>query len=115
VQGTHGVNDWGGTRSPDIIGAVRVDQACGLGQILVAAHDIHAAYYGTTEVTGHPVDKWGGCVVDQEHPDRTWRQHQPAGCLHGWREYNFESLFPESFMVCNLRQPRMMRARPLGR
>jgi hypothetical protein len=33
----------------------------------------------------------------------------------GATRYNFESLFPESFVVCNLRQPRMMRARPLGR
>jgi len=30
VQGNYGVSGWGGTRSPDIVGAVRVDQAWGL-------------------------------------------------------------------------------------
>jgi porin-like protein len=38
---------------------VRVDQAWGLFQASVAAHDNHAGYYGATEVTGHPEDKWG--------------------------------------------------------
>ena len=28
----------------------------------VAAHDNHAAYYGATEPTGHPDDKWGWAV-----------------------------------------------------
>src|SRR5207247_100260 len=34
-------------------------QAWGLFQASVAAHDNHAAYYGATEITGHPDDKWG--------------------------------------------------------
>ena len=40
---------------------LRVDQAWGLFQASVAAHDNHAAYYGATidEQTGHPDDKWG--------------------------------------------------------
>ena len=38
---------------------VRVDQAWGLFQASVAAHDNHVAYYGGTELTGHPDDKWG--------------------------------------------------------
>jgi hypothetical protein len=38
---------------------IRVDQAWGLFQASFAAHDNHAAYYGATEVTGHPSDKWG--------------------------------------------------------
>src|SRR5690349_12495541 len=46
ITGQYGNNDWGGTRSPDITGAIRVDQAWGLAQISVAAHDMHAAYYG---------------------------------------------------------------------
>ncbi len=59
LGGNYGVNALGGTTSPDIIGMVRVDQAWGLFQASFAAHDNHAAYYGATELTGHPEDKWG--------------------------------------------------------
>src|SRR5689334_16224688 len=59
VTGAYGASDFGGTRSPDIVGMVRVDQAWGLFQASVAAHDNHAAYFGATEITGHPADKWG--------------------------------------------------------
>jgi hypothetical protein len=59
VGGTYGLNDIGGTRAPDLVGMVRVDQAWGLFQASVAAHDNHAGYYGATEVTGFPSDKWG--------------------------------------------------------
>src|SRR6266567_2536759 len=54
VLGQYGVSALGGTRSPDIVGAIRVDQAWGLAQFSVAAHDLHPGYYGTTEPTGHP-------------------------------------------------------------
>lgn len=59
ATGTYGANDIGGSRAPDLIASLRVDQAWGLFQASVAAHDNHAAYYGATEVTGHPSDKWG--------------------------------------------------------
>ncbi len=59
VGGAYGLNDIGGTRSPDIIGMVRVDQAWGLFQASVAAHDNHAGYYGASETTGAASDKWG--------------------------------------------------------
>lgn len=59
ATGTYGANDIGGSRAPDLIAAVRVDQAWGLFQASVAAHENHAAYYGATELTGHPDDKWG--------------------------------------------------------
>jgi hypothetical protein len=59
LGGSYGLNSIGGTVSPDIIGMVRVDQAWGLFQASFAGHDNHAAYYGATEVTGHPEDKWG--------------------------------------------------------
>ncbi|TCU76900.1 porin-like protein [Bradyrhizobium sp. R2.2-H] len=62
LGGAYGSSDFGGTRSPDIVGAVRVDQAWGLFQASVAAHDNHTGYYGATEVTGHPEDKWGWAV-----------------------------------------------------
>jgi Porin subfamily len=57
--GAFGTSDYAGTISPDFVGMLRVDQAWGLFQASVAAHDNHAAYYGGTELTGHPDDKWG--------------------------------------------------------
>ncbi|RZN06031.1 porin [Bradyrhizobium genosp. SA-3] len=59
AAGAYGANDIGGTRAPDFVAMLRVDQAWGLFQASFAAHDNHAAYYGATEVTGHPDDKWG--------------------------------------------------------
>jgi hypothetical protein len=57
--GAFGASDYAGTIAPDIVGMIRVDQAWGLFQASVAAHDNHVAYYGATELTGHPDDKWG--------------------------------------------------------
>ncbi|QPF86114.1 porin [Bradyrhizobium genosp. L] len=57
--GAWGTSDYAGTISPDLVASLRVDQAWGLFQASFAAHDNHAAYYGATEVTGHPDDKWG--------------------------------------------------------
>lgn len=59
ATGAYGANNIGGTRAPDLVGMVRVDQAWGLFQASVAAHDNHSAYYGATEVSGYPSDKWG--------------------------------------------------------
>jgi hypothetical protein len=59
LTGAYGAADYGGNVAPDIIGTVRVDQAWGLFQASFAAHDNHAAYYGVSEITGHPEDKWG--------------------------------------------------------
>jgi len=59
LGGGYGTNSIGGLVAPDIIGMVRVDQAWGLFQASFAAHDNHAGYYGVSEVTGHPEDKWG--------------------------------------------------------
>src|SRR5207253_726107 len=57
--GLFGTSDYAGTIAPDIIGVLKVDQAWGLFQASVAAHDNHVAYYGATELTGHPSDRWG--------------------------------------------------------
>ncbi|WP_027515825.1 porin [Bradyrhizobium sp. WSM1417] len=59
AAGVYGANDIGGSRAPDLVAMVRVDQAWGLFQASVAAHDNHAGYYGASEVTGYPSDKWG--------------------------------------------------------
>lgn len=57
--GLFGTSDYAGTIAPDIVGTAKVDQAWGMFQASVAAHDNHAAYYGATETTGHPDDRWG--------------------------------------------------------
>jgi hypothetical protein len=57
--GAFGTSDYAGTIAPDFVAMLRVDQAWGLFQASFAAHDNHAAYYGATELTGHPSDKWG--------------------------------------------------------
>ncbi|MBV9562540.1 MAG: porin [Bradyrhizobium sp.] len=60
--GLFGASDYAGTIAPDIVGMVRIDQAWGMVQFSAAAHDNHVAYYGATEPTGHPDDKWGFAV-----------------------------------------------------
>ncbi len=65
VGGTYGINAIGGSRSPNLVGMVRVDQAWGLFQASVAAHDNHVANYswnGANESSGAPADKWGWAV-----------------------------------------------------
>ncbi|MCK1581841.1 porin [Bradyrhizobium sp. 168] len=59
ATGAYGANDISGSRAPDLVAMVRVDQAWSLFQASFAAHDNHAAYYGSDETTGHPDDKWG--------------------------------------------------------
>jgi hypothetical protein len=55
-----GQSYYGGVGSPDIVGQLRVDQAWGLFQLSVAAHDIHASYFNPVlETSGHPSDAWG--------------------------------------------------------
>jgi hypothetical protein len=58
-QGLNGAPDIAGTRAPDLVARLRVDQAWGLFQASFAAHQNTPGYYGATEITGHPDDKWG--------------------------------------------------------
>jgi len=60
--GAFGASDYAGLRAPDIVGVLKIDQAWGSLQGSVAAHDNHVAYFGGTEITGHPDDKWGFAV-----------------------------------------------------
>ncbi|TPQ32371.1 porin [Bradyrhizobium guangdongense] len=104
VTGVYGANDWGATRSPDIIGQVRVDQAWGLAQLSVAGHELHSAYYGATEVTGHPSDKWGfavaGALTIKNIPTGAGDViNLQAVYTDGATRYNFQSLFPQSFFM----------------
>lgn len=59
ATGTYGANNIGGSRAPDLVAMLRVDQAWGLFQASVATHENHVGYYGASELTGHPSDKWG--------------------------------------------------------
>ncbi|MEH2485939.1 porin [Bradyrhizobium sp. AZCC 2230] len=104
VQGQYGVNAWGGSRSPDIVGAVRVDQAWGLAQFAVAAHDLHPGYYGTTEPTGHPSDKWGwavhGALSIKNIPTGAGDSiNLQAVYTDGDSRQNFQTLFPQQFSM----------------
>jgi hypothetical protein len=104
VGGAYGANDWGGTRVPDIVGALRVDQAWGLAQLSVAAHDMHPAYYGATEITGHPSDKWGfavqGALSIKNIPTGPGDTiNMQAVYTDGASHYNFQSLFPQTIAM----------------
>jgi hypothetical protein len=63
--GAFGANNVPGTIAPDLVAMFRADQAWGMVQLSVAAHDNHAGYYGNVgvfsgvEPAGHPDDKWG--------------------------------------------------------
>ncbi len=57
--GAYGASAYGGTTFPDFVAMLRVDQAWGLFQLSGALHNNHVAYYGATELSGHPDDKLG--------------------------------------------------------
>jgi len=52
-----------GQQSPDVVGALRIDQAWGYAQVSAALHDASGGYYGASltgaDVNGHPSDKFG--------------------------------------------------------
>src|SRR5215472_12323155 len=57
---------YGGLQSPDIVGNIRLDQTWGSAQVMAAAHEVNANYYGSISnglsETGHPGDRWGWAV-----------------------------------------------------
>ena len=53
---------YGGMQSFDYVANLRVDQAWGGAQIMGAAHEVNAQYFGATPGSGHPGDKWGFAV-----------------------------------------------------
>jgi hypothetical protein len=70
VVGSTGASDYGGLLYPDVVATLKVDQAWGLVQASVAAHDNNPAYYNNNATTnpagipayefgGGPKDKWG--------------------------------------------------------
>ncbi|MGJ5179458.1 porin [Bradyrhizobium oligotrophicum] len=104
VTGVYGTGSYGGNVAPDIVGMVRVDQAWGLFQASFAAHDNHTAYYGATEVTGHPADKWGWAaqlaLSIKNIPTGPGDTINIQGVYtNGASRYNFQSLLPTTYAM----------------
>jgi hypothetical protein len=102
--GTYGVQSLGGTTAPDIVGMVRVDQAWGLLQASVAAHDNHATYYGASETSGHPSDAWGwagqlGLSIKNIPTGAGDVVNVTAGYSDGASRYIFQSLVPTTYAM----------------
>ncbi|HEX4557126.1 MAG TPA: porin [Xanthobacteraceae bacterium] len=61
------IEDNKGTTFPDVVGALRIDQAWGYAQVAAALHDASGGYYGTSttlsNLAGHPADKQGFAVT----------------------------------------------------
>jgi len=104
ATGAYGANSFGGAVAPDLVGMIRVDQAWGLFQASVAAHDNHVSYYGASEPTGHPGDKWGWAVQAAlsiknipTGPGDTF--NVSAVYTDGASRYNFQDLVPTTFAM----------------
>ncbi|MBB4363084.1 hypothetical protein GGD65_004117 [Bradyrhizobium sp. CIR18] len=104
ATGAYGANDIGGSRSPDLVAMVRVDQAWGLLQASVAAHDNHAGYYGADETTGHPGDKWGWAaqlaLSIKNIPTGAGDTINVSGVYtNGASRYNFQDLMASTYAI----------------
>jgi len=104
VGGGMGANAIGGSRSPNLVGQLRVDQAWGLFQVSVAAKDNHVGYYGPSEITGHPDDKWGwaiqGALSIKNIPTGPGDTiNVSAVYTDGATRYNFQNLAGSSFSM----------------
>jgi hypothetical protein len=104
LVGSYGANAYGGNVAPDIVGMVRVDQAWGLFQASVATHDNHVAYYGASETTGHPDDKWGWAaqlaLSIKNIPTGVGDTLNIQGVYtNGASRYNFHSFLPTAYTM----------------
>jgi hypothetical protein len=104
VTGTYGANSIGGAWAPDLVAMLRVDQAWGLFQASFAAHDNHATYYGLTEATGHPDDKWGWAAqlalsIKNIPTGPGDTLNVQAVYTDGATRYNFQDLVPANFAM----------------
>ncbi|WP_426420611.1 porin [Bradyrhizobium genosp. A] len=102
--GAYGANDIGGSRAPDLVAALIVDQAWGFFQASVVAHDNHAAYYGASEVTSYPGDKWGWAgqlaVSIKNLPTGAGDTINLTGVYtNGASRYNFQDFMSASFAM----------------
>jgi len=62
ISGTLLTNSYAGANTMDPVANIRLDQTWGAFQVMGALHQVTGTYYGTTEWTGHPGDKWGYAV-----------------------------------------------------
>src|SRR5690606_36393034 len=62
VGATLAPNSAGGNTWPDIVGQLRLNQAWGSLHVAAMATNVHANYYGATNLTGAPSDKVGFAV-----------------------------------------------------
>ena len=104
VTGNYGAQGFGGTRAPDIVGKISVDQAWGAFQVTAAAHNNHAAYYGGTEVSGAPSDKWGWAAqaalsIKNLPTGQGDTLNVQAVYTDGATRYNFQSLATTSYAM----------------
>src|SRR3954471_20626678 len=105
VGGAYGSQSFAGTAAPDLVAMLRVDQAWGLFQLSVAAHDNHASYYNpANESTGHPSDKWGfavqGALSIKNIPTGAGDTlNLQAVYTDGASRYNFQSLAATTYAM----------------
>ena len=90
--------------APDIVGNFTIDQAWGFFKLSAVAHDNHAGYYGGSEITGHPSDKWGfavqGALSIKNIPTGPGDSlNLQAVYTDGASRYNFQSLFPTTIAM----------------
>ncbi|MBR1199337.1 porin [Bradyrhizobium sp. AUGA SZCCT0240] len=104
MGGTYGVNNTAGTRSPDLIGVLKVDQAWGLFQLSAVAHNNTVGYYGSNETTGHPSNNWGwavqGALQIKNIPTGAGDTlNLQAVYTDGATRYNIQNLAPASYSM----------------
>jgi hypothetical protein len=105
VAGAYGAQSFAGTAAPDLVAMLRVDQAWGLFQLSLAAHDNHASYYNpANETSGHPSDKWGfavqGALSIKNIPTGAGDTINLQGVYtDGASRYNFQSLAATTFAM----------------
>ena len=104
VTGNYGAADLGATAAPDIVGKILVDQAWGAFQVTAAAHNNRAAYYGGTEVSGAPSDKWGWAAqaalsIKNLPTGAGDTLNMQAVYTDGATRYNFQSLATTNFAM----------------
>jgi hypothetical protein len=103
--GVYGTNSLGGQVAPDLVGVFKVDQAWGIFQVSVAAHDNHASYYvPANETSGHPSDVWGyagqlGLEIKNIPTGKGDVINMSAGYSNGASRYIFQSLMPTAYAM----------------
>jgi hypothetical protein len=104
VGGSFGSSNIAGSRVPDLIAMLRVDQAWGMFQASFVAHNNTPGYYGASELTGHPDDNWGfavqGALQIKNIPTGAGDTLNLQGVYtDGATRYNIQNLAPNAFSM----------------